>query len=268
MKNNPRIITDNNTLRAQYEELAAGDIVVGRIRLKPTEEYLLLDLVERGVKLFPAAVAQLASRSKAMQVRLFGGMMLPRTREVHDLHDLLAVMNEYGETGIGKVVTKLDRRNAGLGIFLWSSIEDVYSQAALGVLPFPLVIQPYISDCVDIRVIILGDYVESYIRDNPNNFRNNLHFGGVSRPHRLTADQLDLCQAAMRRGKFPYAHIDLMVTAEEGKTYLAEINLRGGARGAAIDPAAYGEKIDQINRSGLQQLLAATASARHDRLEL
>jgi ribosomal protein S6--L-glutamate ligase len=38
----------------------------------------------------------------------------------------------------------------------------------------------------------------------------------------------------MERGKFPYAHIDLLVTAD-GHSYLSEIALNGGLKGARIE---------------------------------
>ena len=38
----PRIITDNHSLLTHYQELKKGDIVLGRIRLRPGEECLLL----------------------------------------------------------------------------------------------------------------------------------------------------------------------------------------------------------------------------------
>ena len=89
--------------------------------------------------------------------------------------------------------------------------------------------------------------------DNPNNFRNNLHCGGESRPCTLDKKQLELCHLVMERGKFPYAHIDLMVT-EAGETYLAEINLRGGIKGARINASEYLRKVDAIHQRYCQEL--------------
>lgn len=248
------IIRDNNSLRAQYDSLSNGDIIIGRIRVRPLEEALLLDLVERGVKIFPSARAQSAGRSKTFQALLLLSFMLPHTRVVHDIHDLLQVLNYYGESGISRVVTKQDRGNAGMGIHLWHSIEDVYSQASLGVLPFPFVVQPFCSGSSDIRVILLGDYVEAYQRKNPHNFRNNLHFGGESERCDLSRKQMSLCREIMKRAGFPYAHIDLMVT-EHNETYLAEINLRGGIKGAGISPAEYKVKIEAIHETALKAFL-------------
>lgn len=248
----PRIFTENSELLSVYHELAAGDIITCRLRLKYEEEHLLLDLVERGVQLIPSATSQLASRSKTFQARLLGPLMIPHTVVIYDIHGLLETVSLYGRHSINKVVLKHDRKNAGLGIHLFQSIEDVYTQAANNVLPYPFVLQPFITDSVDVRVIFLDDYVEAYERRNPDNFRNNLHCGGEAINYPLTQHQMTLCRKAMQRGSFPYGHLDLMVT-KEGETYLAEINLRGGIRGAVIGPENYRKRVQAIEKKLLQQ---------------
>lgn len=255
MGNRQRIITDNRTLRDQYHALAAGDVIVGGISLRPGEEHILLDLVARGVRMIPPAQAQLASRSKAFQVRLFAAFMVPHTMVVYDLHDIVHAISVYGKEAVKQVVSKHDRRNAGRGVHLWTSIEDIYTQASFGVVPFPFVIQPYVPESLDIRVVILDDYLEAYQRRNPCNFRNNLHSGGQSSPCDLTPEQLTLCRQVMARGAFPYAHIDLLVTAA-GLSYLAEINLRGGIRGAKIDQSEYRARISAIHDRCLNGITA------------
>jgi ribosomal protein S6--L-glutamate ligase len=242
-----QIISNNNTLRAKYNLLGPGDIFIGRLRLKPSEEPILLDLVSRGVQLFPSAVSQLASRSKIFQAILFAQHMVPHTLAIHAQHDLLGAINKYGEHGVAKVVSKHDRHNAGMGIHLWNSIEDLYTQASFGGQLYPFVIQPFYENCRDIRVVVLGDYIEAYWRHNPNNFRNNLHCGGESSSCELTTGQWELCRKVMERGDFPYAHIDLMVT-ESSETYLGEINLRGGIRGAKINSDDYIARLKAIHQ--------------------
>lgn len=252
MTDKPRVISDNATLLRDYQTLSTGDMIVGRLRLRPGEEHILLDLAERGVRLMPSALSQLASRSKVLQSRLFASHMPPLTIAAYDIHAVVEAISIYQKNGVSQVVSKLDRRDAGLGIHLWSSIEDLYTQASLGILPFPFVIQPFFPDCRDIRVIIIDDYLEAYDRHNPHNFRNNLHGGGKSSATELTESQKTICRQVMERGIFPYGHIDLMVTAE-AKTYLAEINLRGGIRGACITPADYQNRVNEIHRRWLQE---------------
>jgi glutathione synthase/RimK-type ligase-like ATP-grasp enzyme len=242
-----RLIPDNTTLRTEFNSLKAGDVFIGRLCLKSTEENLVVDLLERGVKLFPSGLAQLSCRSKVLQARMFAEYMVPGTRAIHNQHDLMESINEYHRLGFGQVVTKKDRANGGMGINLWSSVEEVFNQVSCGTMPFPFVLQPFYQNCRDIRVVSLDDYLEAYWRDNPNNFRNNLHCGASNESTTLTAAQLFLCREVMARGKFPYAHIDLMVSAD-GATSLAEINLRGGIKGARLGPREYQQKITAIHQ--------------------
>ena len=251
----PRIITDNHSLLAHYQDLGKGDIVLGRLRLRPMEEHLLLDLARRGIIGIPSFISQLCSRSKVMQARLCGWAMIPGTTVIYTIHDLLEAVNRFTGDGVGDVVVKLDGRNAGLGIFRYRSIEDVYTQSALGHLPYPFVIQPFVHNCRDLRIIVLDDYWEAYERYNPDNFRNNLHCGGTARPAELTAEQRELCSRVMSSNDFSYAHLDLLVT-EEGKSFLGEINLRGGLRGATISPEEYRRKIESIERNCCDRAVA------------
>ena len=248
------VIRDNSTLRAQYNSLRQGDIVVGRLRLRESEEPLLLDLSVRGVHLVPSGLSQLASRSKTLQTALFAPFMLPLTRAIHAHHDLVAAISDYEKNSIAAVVTKLDRRNAGMGVLFWQSVEELFTHASLGNIPFPFVLQPFKAECRDIRVVCLGDYTEAYWRHNPNNFRNNLHQGGQSKPCELSAEQTKLCRRVMARGQFPYGHLDLIIT-KEGKSYLGEINLRGGIRGAQIGPGEYQERVAAIHQQLLDNYL-------------
>jgi len=248
------VIRDNSALRSQYNSLLPGDIVVGRLRLRETEEHLLFDLIERGVHLIPSGLAQIASRSKTLQAAIFAPYMLPLTRAIHAHHDMIEAVSAYRKDSITSVVTKLDRRNAGMGVFLWQSVEEVFTHASLGNIPFPFVLQPFVPDIRDIRVVVLADYIEAYQRHNPYNFRNNLHHGGQSEPCRLSEEQLQLCRQVMARGGFPYGHLDILVTADE-KSYLGEINLRGGIRGAQITPEEYQARVDAIHHQLLDSHL-------------
>lgn len=247
-----RIIYDNTSLRESYHSLDRGDIVLGRVNLRSSEEGMLTDLTSRGIHLIPSALAQLASRSKVLQAEIFRPWLPPRTFAIHDSHQLLHALVQFPQSE--KVITKQDRKNAGMGIHLWSSVEDVYTHATLRNLPYPFVLQPFYPAAKDIRVVWLGDYVEAYWRENTGNFRNNLHCGGISKPCALTEKQEAFCREVMARGIFPYAHVDLMVT-ETQETFLLEINLRGGIRGAKLKAKEYTKRVEEIHQTMLHDLL-------------
>ncbi len=248
------IIRDNQTLRRRFDELGASDTVIGRVSTRPGEDGILLDLLERKVRLIPSALSQAISRRKTMQARVFGPWMPPLTTAVYDIHQLLEALALFPA---GAVVTKQDGKNAGLGVQLWPSVEEVYSLATLGSLPFPFVLQPFYKGARDIRVIVIGSYLEAYERHNEANFRHNLHCGGKSSPCELSAEQQKICRQVMVRGKFPYAHLDLMVSGKHN--YLIEINLRGGIRGARLSAARYKEMTEAVHEEMLHAAEQLTA---------
>lgn len=251
----PRIVRDNATLAAEYDQLSSGDIVVGRVRIRTGEEHVLLDLAARQVELVPSAVSQLCSRSKVFQARVLVRYMVPGTTAVYTQHDVLALVSEYGCRGVGRVVCKMDRGNGGQGILLFNSMEEVYNHAVLGMVRFPFVVQPFIAGCRDVRVVMLGSLVEAYARHNPHNFRHNLHCGGSSSPYTLTGEQVKLCREVMDRAGFPYAHVDLLLDPAGG-TWLSEVNLRGGLRGATLSQRDYLAAIEKIHAALLAAFLA------------
>ncbi len=251
MSGTPRIIRNKATLLLQFDSLCRGDIVCGNLPLKYGEEHLFVDLLARGIDFIPAATAQLASKSKAFQALILKPWMVPLTTVIYSCHQLLETTNIYHSQGIEKVVLKQDRKNAGMGILLYSSVEDIYTQAANNAITYPFVIQPFVEESSDIRVIILDDYVEAYARHNPHNFRNNLHCGGSAEPFSLSQRVRSFCDEVMARGEFPYAHLDLMLTPGDN-IYLAEINLRGGLRGAHISSAEYKNRVTDIENRRLE----------------
>lgn len=174
--------------------------------------------------------------------------MLPHTSVAYDTNSLLELISQYNLAGIKDVVLKRDRKNGGLGIHRFSSIEEVYNFAAFCNLEYPLVLQPFVEEFKDIRVILLGDhYTEAYERINQANFRHNLHCGGSASPYKMSEEMHQFCRKVMSRGRFPYAHIDLMQMSS-GVIHLIEINLRGGLRGAKIDSRSYQETIDKLHK--------------------
>jgi ribosomal protein S6--L-glutamate ligase len=53
----------------------------------------------------------------------------------------------------------------------------------------------------------------------------------------------------MEQGKFPYAHMDLLIT-DDGEYYLSEIALNGGIKGARISR----KELDQKKQNLLENL--------------
>lgn len=258
----PWVILSNRAFRKLYPQLREGDLILGMLAIKAGEEYIFTDLLARGVQAYPPLLAQALARSKCFQAQVFASDMLPLTMVIRDRHDLIRAVNLYGEKGIGPVITKQNRFNCGLGIHYWDNIELLYNQATLSQFTFPFVLQPFVPDALDVRIIFLGDYEEAYTRQNPSNFRNNIFFGGTAKPYALNPQEKQLCQRVMQRGQFPYAHLDLMITGD-GQAFLSEVNLRGGLKGASIQTPAYQQKLEELQQDFLRNWLS-----RHQDAEL
>lgn len=239
----PLLIRRLAELRRHYPQLAAGDLILGPLAVKPGEEMKLLDLADRGVHFFPPLLAQLLARKKSAQAQVLGEFMLPGTVVACDLPDLASLMGDARLTG--PVVAKKDRAHLGLGVSLWPSLETLHSLAALSPLPFPLVVQPFLEGARDLRAVVLGDYHEVYERVNPGAFRKNLFQGGSFQPGTMTPELLDFCRRVMARGKFPYAVLDLLVSPA-GEFFLSEINFHAGLKGSRLGQEEYRRRVQDL----------------------
>lgn len=243
------IIRSSRELKALYHELRPGDIFISTLTYKHMKQSVLIDLLERGITCLPSPLSQTLNSSKAAQALVLKTWMLPNTFVITRRTDLIDTINQYNKLGITQVVTKEDHLHCGHGIRKWDTIETLYSFMALSESSYPFVVQPFLENFTDIRVIIVGDYVEAYVRHNPNNFRMNISSGGKNYPYTLDKDQEKFCRAAMERGNFPFAHLDLHNT-DNGENYLSEIALNGGIKGASISR----KELDQKKQNLLENL--------------
>jgi len=239
------IITTSKELMDRYDELSRGDIFAGKPTAGRLNQFLLIDLLERGVVCVPSPLSQIVGGSKIVQTLLLNRWMLPNTLLISRRKNLMDAIGLYNRESNGPVVTKEDRMHCGHGIRKWDSIETLYSFVSMSESSYPFILQPYVKQFTDLRVIIAGDYIEAYARDNPDNFRMNMAAGGSSWPVDLSTDKEKFCRSVMERGKFPYAHIDIMV-APDGKYYLSEIALNGGIKGARIGRAELEQRKQEI----------------------
>lgn len=244
------IIKGSSELKALYQDIGSGDIFIGKLTYKHLKQSVLIDFLERGVSCYPSPLSQTLSYSKAAQALVLRKWMLPNTCVITRRIDLINAINEYNKNGIGPVVTKEDQMHCGHGVRKWDTVETVYSFMAMSESSYPFVLQPFLEDFTDIRVIIVDDYLEAYVRHNPNNFRMNISFGGKNYPYSLGKESEMFCREVMERGKFPFAHLDLQIT-NEGRCYLSEIALDGGTKGASISR----KKLDEKKQNLLEKLV-------------
>lgn len=218
---------------AKYNDVGQGDIFVGKLGAGELKSFLLVDLLERGICCVPSPLSQIISGSKLIQALLLNKWMLPNTLVISRRKNLIDAITRYNSLGIESVITKEDRMHCGFGIRKWDSVETLYSFMSMSQSSYPFILQPFMENFTDIRVVVAGDYVEAYTRHNPDNFRMNMAAGGSSSPFLLDEEKEKLCRAIMDRGRFPFAHIDILIDSD-GNYYLSEIALNGGIKGASI----------------------------------
>ena len=250
------IIRGFTDLQANYHRLAAGDVYIGRIHSAFFRQMFLVDLLQRGIHCLPSPLSQVLNGSKAAQAAVLQEWMLPLTRVIRRRHDLIEAAGEYAAAGIGPVVTKADRMHCGHGVRRWSDLETLFNTEAYNDGAYPMVLQPFVEKPIDVRVIIAGDYVEAYKRFNPDSFRMNMAAGAKSEPFALAGAVENLCRDVMARGRFPYAHLDLLIR-DDGSCHLSEIALDGGTKGARTDR----KQLDAIKSNVLEQCAAKLVDA-------
>jgi ribosomal protein S6--L-glutamate ligase len=223
------IVLSYQAFKKYFQELKEGDLIGIRLPLKKEEIGLIIDLLNRKVEAFPSFLSQVLSTSKTLQAEILKDFILPYTFAIRDKTTLLSAISELSklESTFKKFVTKDDRANCGLGVRLWNSLEEIFNIAGTPVLPYPFVLQPFFENVRDIRVVILGEYyIEAY---------------------ELNKKEIEFCKKVMERGKFPYAHLDLIYIGDKGP-YISEISLKGGIKGAKINHKEYEEIIKKIHQ--------------------
>jgi ribosomal protein S6--L-glutamate ligase len=227
------IVRHCKELDRHFDQLARGDVIVGPLPAKWLRPAIAVDLLERGVRCVPSVLCQLISRSKCAQALLLRPWMAPHTLVVTRRAELMEAVGYCARHRIEAVVTKQEGMHCGHGIRRWDHPEILYNTVAFHPENYPFVLQPFLPDLTDIRVIVVSDYVEAYERANPFNFRANLAAGGSGRPLEMDPAVELVCREAMRRGRFPYAHIDFQLTGG-GRCWISEIALDGGIAAARI----------------------------------
>jgi glutathione synthase/RimK-type ligase-like ATP-grasp enzyme len=247
------IVTRFSQLIRDYHRLGIGDVFIGQVPASYLKSVLLTDLTDRGVKLVPSATARLLNASKVAQAFLLNPWMVPHTLAITRRKELLDAVTTYSQKEISVAITKADYLHCGHGVRKWDNLETLYSCLAFDQKAFPLVLQPFVTEFTDIRVVIVGDFYEAYSRRNLHNFRMNLAAGGHSEPHVLTQAQAEFCQAVLARAAMPYAHLDLMLL-DDGRIHLSEIRLNGGIHGARIGRG----ELDRLKQARLMELAIQT----------
>jgi len=155
------------------------------------------------------------------------GIPTPRTLVTEDFQTALAACREMGD-----VVLKPLFGSEGKGIVRVAEEETAYRVLRAWELNrYIFCIQEYIPHYQeDVRAFVIGDRVVAAMRRRGTKWKTNFSQGASIEPVDLSAEMQDLALRAARLIHLDYAGVDLM-TAENGRTYVVEINSIPGWRG-------------------------------------
>ena len=136
------ILRTNHELKEKFYDLTAGDVFIGNLSLKYLKQPLLIDMLERGIRCLPSALAQILNNSKVAQAFVLKDWMLPHTLAISRRTDLIEAINAFNRIGVGPVVTKQDGLHCGHGVRRWETVETLYSFMAFSQSSYPFVLQP------------------------------------------------------------------------------------------------------------------------------
>jgi RimK family alpha-L-glutamate ligase len=155
------------------------------------------------------------------------GILTPRTVVAEDFETALAACREMGD-----VVIKPLFGSEGKGLVRASDEETAYRiLRAWELNRYIYYIQEYLPHFQqDIRAFVVGDRVVAAMLRRGSGWKTNFSRGAKLEPAKLSSEMEELAINAARLLGLDYAGVDLM-PAEDGRTYVIEINSIPGWRG-------------------------------------
>ena len=211
------------------------DIIVPRIGASITRHGLTI------LRQFQAAGTQVlnhsngigSSRDKLRALQLFASeeLPIPRTAYARGADDLHECINTVGGP---PVVLKLLQGTQGVGVMRCDTVASAESVIdVLARLHQPIIVQEYVEEAngTDIRAIVVGDQVVAAMRrkGSGDDFRSNIHRGGVGEIIELEDDVKRICIDACKVIGLRFAGVDLL-ESERGPLII-EVNSSPGLEG-------------------------------------
>jgi ribosomal protein S6--L-glutamate ligase len=219
-------------VRYKGEELVNVDVIIPRIASSLTRygASIVRQFEMQNVFTTTTSIALTRARDKlrSMQLLAKAGIGIPKTvfaREADDFDNVVELI------GGAPVIIKVARGTHGNGVVLAETRKAAIAvMQAFNVEEVSFLVQEYIaeSDGNDIRAFVVnGKVVASMERQNmDDDFRSNLHQGGIGKPIRLSDDERKVAQRAAKAMGLQICGVD-MVRSERGPLVL-EVNASPG----------------------------------------
>lgn len=218
----------NPVVRYEGENLNEIDAIIPRIAPSLTKygTAIVRQFEMRGVFTTASSIAITRSRDKLRSYQLMAqaGIGIPKTvfaRETADFDDVIE------KVGGVPVIIKVARGTHGNGVVLAETRKAAQAvMQAFYVEGVSFLVQEYIEESAgtDIRVLVVGGrVVASAKRQNlDEDFRSNIHQGGIGKPVRLTPEEEKAAVKAAKSMGLPICGVD-MLRSNQGPLVL-EVN--------------------------------------------
>ncbi len=230
------ITSQKPTIHYKGSELGNYDAVIPRIGASVTfyGAAVVRQLETMGVFCMNDSVAITRARDKLRSLQLLSkkGIGLPVTGFAHSLDEIKDLIKMVGGPPL---VIKFLEGTQGIGVILVETSKAARSvlEAFLG-LKVNIMVQEYIKEAggADIRCLVVGDKVVAAMHRqsrSPEEFRSNLHRGGVATPINITDEERQMAIRAAQITGLNVAGIDI-VRSHRGPLII-EVNASPGLEG-------------------------------------
>ncbi len=230
------ITSGRPTIHYKGAELDDYDAVIPRIGASVTfyGSAVIRQLETMGVFCVNDSVAITRARDKLRSLQTLSkkGIGLPITGFAHSLDEVQDLIKMVGGAPL---VVKFLEGTQGIGVILVESAKAARSvlEAFLG-LKVNIMVQEYIKEAngADIRCFVVGGKVVAAMKrqsDSPEEFRSNLHRGGIATPVEITEEERNMAVRAAHIIGLNVAGIDI-VRSHRGPLII-EVNASPGLEG-------------------------------------
>lgn len=250
------ITTTSPTIHYKGKALAHYDAVIPRIGASVTfyGAAVVRQLEMMGVFCVNDSVAITRARDKLRSLQLLSkkGIGLPITGFAHSLDEIKDLIKMVGGPPL---LIKFLEGTQGIGVILVETSKAAQSvlEAFLG-LKVNIMVQEYIKEThgADIRCFVVGGKVVAAMQrqaKSPEEFRSNLHRGGIATPINITEEERNMAIRAAQIIGLNVAGVDI-IRSDRGPLII-EVNASPGLEGiektTGVDVAAEIIKFIEIN---------------------
>ena len=223
---------DEPVIRYMGEDISGFDAIIPRIASSLTKygTAMVRQFEAQGSFTTASSIAIARSRDKLRSIQILAksGVSIPKTVFARDTADLDDVIEQAGGTPL---IIKVARGTHGNGVVLAETKKAAQAvMQAFYVEGVSFLVQEFIKESAgtDIRAFVVGGKVVASMERQSldDDFRSNIHQGGMGNPVKLTDEERKTAQRAAKAMGLPICGVDMM-RSERGPLVL-EVNSSPG----------------------------------------